>query len=343
VDDRKVTVDSLILGALRTTPDGVSGIDLSSKLGLTRAAVWAHIEELRRLGYEISASPHQGYRLLGSPDRLNPDDLMCRLTSTRFIGKDIRVFQKTDSTNDIVGQLAREGVPEGVVVFAESQAAGRGRLGRRWRSPEGKGLWFSILLRPEMPLEFATQCTIAAAVAIVNCAETILGERPEIKWPNDVLFDGKKIAGVLTEMDAELDRINHVVLGIGLNVNFDQKDFPEELRGAASSLKEIAGKSVNRMDLAEQLLAELDRMYSRVRDGHFTQIANQWALDCSTVGRFVRVSQGDTMIEGHAEMLDESGALLMRDQNGRINRVMGGEVQVLNSDELRKSRNTGRE
>src|SRR5712691_5815953 len=152
--------DTAILTALRSSEDGsVSGTALSQQLGVSRAAVWARIEELRSLGYEIEASPHQGYRLLSAPDVLHADDLLSRLGRVKVVGRDIRVFQETTSTNDIIDKLARDGVKEGVVVFAESQTRGRGRLGRKWASPPKKGLWFSVLLRPDLRPQAATQLT----------------------------------------------------------------------------------------------------------------------------------------------------------------------------------------
>src|SRR6185503_6425802 len=150
---------------------------------------------------------------------------------TRIIGRDIRVFEETTSTNDVVERLARDGVREGAVVFAEAQSKGRGRLGRKWISPPRKGLWFSVLLRPSLPPDAATQVTGAAATALARAIRQVTGLIPEIKWPNDILIRGKKTAGVLTELSAELDRINHIVLGIGVDVNLNAGDLPAELRG----------------------------------------------------------------------------------------------------------------
>src|SRR5712691_10448261 len=162
-----MTVDAQILSALRQAGDGcVSGTDLSQQLRISRAAVWARIEELRSLGYDIEASPHNGYRLVNAPDVLHADDLLSRLGKTRIVGRDIRVFQETTSTNDIIEKLAHDGVKEGVVVFAESQTKGRGRLGRKWASPAKKGLWFSILLRPDLRPQEVTQLTVASATAL---------------------------------------------------------------------------------------------------------------------------------------------------------------------------------
>src|SRR5882724_7186640 len=162
-----MTTDAQILSALRSPEnDGVSGAELSQQLGVSRAAIWARIEELRRLGYDIEASPHLGYRLISAPDVLHADDLLSRLGKTKIIGRDIRVFERTTSTNDVIEKLARDGVKEGAVVFAESQTKGRGRLGRKWTSPDRKGLWFSVLLRPALHPQEITQLTVVAATAL---------------------------------------------------------------------------------------------------------------------------------------------------------------------------------
>jgi BirA family transcriptional regulator, biotin operon repressor / biotin---[acetyl-CoA-carboxylase] ligase len=175
-----MTVDAKILSALRTTPAGVSGAELSRQLDMTRAGVWAHIEELRALGYDIEASPHLGYRLLGAPDALHADDLSARLGKVRVVGREIHVFQETTSTNDLAARLARGGAEEGAVIFAESQTKGRGRMGRSWVSPAGKGLWFTVLLRPNCPPQGTTQLTIAAATALARAVTLQTGVVPEI-------------------------------------------------------------------------------------------------------------------------------------------------------------------
>src|SRR5262245_34596854 len=269
--------DAQILQSLREAGEGgVSGAALSQELGLSRAAVWARIEELRRLKYDIEASPHRGYRLISAPDLLHADDLASRLGKTKVIGRDIRVFEETSSTNDVVEKLARDGVKEGAVVFAESQTRGRGRLGRQWLSPPRKGLWFSVLLRPDLRPQAATQLTVAAATALRRAIREQTGLAPEIKWPNDILVDGRKVAGVLTELGAELDHINHLILGIGLDVNLSASEFPPELRKTATSLKIEARRHFPRADLAAAILRELDRDYERICSLRFAQIADEW-------------------------------------------------------------------
>jgi BirA family biotin operon repressor/biotin-[acetyl-CoA-carboxylase] ligase len=222
-----VTIDAEILHALRNAgEDAVSGADLAERLGISRAAIWARIEELRTAGYDIHASPHGGYRLQSVPDALHGDDLMALTGPGHVIGRDIRVFQETTSTNDVIDKLGRDGVKEGAVVFAESQTKGRGRLGRAWVSARGKGLWFSVLLRPPIPPQAATQITVASGVAMARALRESTEVECEIKWPNDILAHGRKLCGILTEMTAEIDKIKYVVVGIGVNVNFESSDFP---------------------------------------------------------------------------------------------------------------------
>jgi len=322
-----VTTDAQILAALRATAT-VSGAELAQRLGISRAAVWARIEDLRTLGYEIDASPHHGYRLTGSPDVLLADDLSSRLGEDGVIGREIHVFKETASTNDLVERLARDGAGEGVVVFAESQTKGRGRLGRKWHSPASQGLYFSVLLRPKLrPLE-ATQLTIVAATALVRAIEAITSVRPAIKWPNDLLVGGRKVAGVLTELSAELDTIKHLTLGIGLDVNQTMNDFPPELRSLTTSLRIAAGHAISRPELATSVLRELDADYARVRRGKFDAVADEWESRCTTIGHQVAIRIGERVIRGCAEALDDDGALLLRTQHGRLERIIGGDVTV---------------
>lgn len=324
-----MTVDSQILRALRSVDeDSVSGAELSQRLGISRAAIWARIEELRSLGYDIQASPHRGYQLLDSPDLLHADDLLSRLDGSQVIGRDIRVFQKTTSTNDIVEKLARDGVAEGVVVFAESQTQGRGRLGRAWVSPPGKGLWFSVLLRPQIAPQAVTRLTIAAAASLARTVQSVTGVVPRIKWPNDLLVNGRKISGILTELSAELDHVKYVILGIGMNINLTEADFPADLKPIATSLRVAAKREINRPEFAAELLRQLDRDYRRLSEGHFQKVAEEWEALSGTLGSEVEVRTGDRVVRGRAESLDPDGALLVRTQHGRIERIIGGDVSL---------------
>ena len=324
-----MTVDAQILRALRRAgTETVSGADLAGRLGISRAAIWAHIEELRALGYEISASPHGGYRLRSTPDVLHGDDLMALLEPDMVIGRDIRVFQETTSTNDVADKLGRDGVKEGVVVFAESQTKGRGRLGRSWVSSQGKGLWFSVLLRPALSPQAATQLTIASATALARALKQTAGVPCEIKWPNDILVKERKLCGILTEMTAEVDKIHYIVLGIGVNVNFAAADFPADLNDIATSLALETGRTFQRAEVAAAILRELNRDYLRLRSGEFQALADEWEDNCTTIGRNVEISSGQRAIHGRAESLDAEGALLVRTQHGHLERIMGGDVTL---------------
>ncbi len=340
-----MTTDAKILSALRANPGGVSGADLAEQLGVTRAAIWGRIEDLRRLGYDIAAGPHFGYRLVSAPDVLHADDLLARLGGKRFvasqkglgideampskvIGRDIRVFEQTTSTNDVVEKLARDGVKEGAVVFAEAQMKGRGRLGRKWISPAHKGLWFSVLLRPDLRPQETTQLTVASATALRRAIQSETGLHPEIKWPNDILIGGKKVAGILTELSAELDRVKHVILGIGVDVNLDAGEFPPELRKLATSLKIESGRTISRAELATAILRELDADYARLCGGGFAKVADEWEAHCQTIGRNVTIHTGERRIRGRAESLDDDGALLLRTEHGHLERVTGGDVTL---------------
>jgi len=323
-----MTTDAKILSALRANPDGVSGAELAEKLGVSRAAIWGRIEELRRLGYDIEAGPHFGYRLVSAPDVLHADDLLARLHKTKIVGRDIRVFEQTTSTNDVIEKLARDGVKEGVAVFAESQTKGRGRLGRKWISPAHKGLWFSLLLRPNLRPQEATKLTVASATALRRAIHSETGLNPEIKWPNDILIHGKKVAGILTEMSAELDRVQHIILGIGVNVNTSASEFQPELRKLATSLKIESGRTISRADLATAILYELDRDYAQVCTGGFAALADEWEAHCTTIGRNVTVQIGGRRLRGRAESLSDDGALLLRTEHGRLESITGGDVTL---------------
>jgi BirA family transcriptional regulator, biotin operon repressor / biotin---[acetyl-CoA-carboxylase] ligase len=323
-----MTTDAQILSALRNQPDGVSGAQLAEQLGISRAAIWARIEELRALDYDIEAGPHFGYRLISSPDALHADDLLARLGRTKVIGRDIRVFEETSSTNDVMEKLARDNVREGVVVFAESQTKGRGRLGRRWISPSHQGLWFSVLLRPKLRPQEMTQMTIGAATALRRAIEAETGLKPDIKWPNDLLLDGKKVAGILTEMSAELDRVRHIIIGIGVDVNLTAAAFPGDLRKIATSLKIESGETASRPELAAAILRELDVDYARIAGGNFSAVANEWEAGCTTIGKNVTVFLGTRKIRGRAESLDDDGALLLRTEHGHLERIIGGDVTL---------------
>lgn len=322
-----MTLDAQILSALRHAgADGIGAATLALRIRQDSAVVTQHVSQLRDLGYEIESTPHFGFRLVSVPDLLHADDLVSRLSPHRIVGRDIQVFQQTSSTNDVVEKMARDGVAEGVVVFAESQTKGRGRLGRRWISPAGQGLWFSVLLRPKLPPASVTQLTIATATAVARAIRTQTELTPQIKWPNDILVRGKKVAGILTELSAELDQVRYVVIGIGVDVNVN--DFPPELAGVATSLASEAGRHFVRAEIAAAILHELDVDYARIKRGEFTALAEEWEQHCITLGRRVQIHIGERTMSGRAESLDNDGALLLRTDHGHLERIVGGDVTI---------------
>ncbi len=300
----------------------VSGDQLASALKRPAGAIAGEINELRQLGYKIESHPHFGYRLLESPDRLTGDDIRAQLKS-EIIGPEILVFDETASTNDITQHLARNGAREGLVVFAESQTRGRGRHGRVWASPRGKGLWFSVLLRPAFPPRAAQRITVAAAVAVARAVRRVTGEDARIKWPNDVTMRDQKIAGILTELHAEADEILFAILGVGIDVNCTREELPD----IATSLQIETGKPHDRTALAAAVLSELDDCYQAALT-EFERVSDEWAGLCTTLGRQIVVTMGSRRIEGHAQALDGDGALLLRRDNGQIERILAGDVTV---------------
>ena len=219
-------MEEAILNALRTRQgEFVSGEELSRMAGVSRTAIWKEIEKLRGEGYKILAQPHSGYQLIAVPDRLTAQELSWNLQTVK-IGRRIHAYDTADSTMDIAHRLATAGEPEGSVVFAEGQGRGRGRMGRTWISPKGKGIYCSVILRPQLQLTEIPKITLMAAVAVARAVEAGTALRPEIKWPNDLLIGGKKLCGILTELNAELNRVNTVVLGIGMNVNTPADNLP---------------------------------------------------------------------------------------------------------------------
>lgn len=315
--------DDQVLAFLRNQKDHfVSGEEISKKLKVSRSAVWKEIQNLRGLGYEIDAEPHFGYRLLRIPDRMFPDELAAGL-KTKFIGKPVISYEETRSTNDAVFHLGEQGLKEGVCVFAEHQTKGRGRLGRSWVSPKYKNILFSVLLRPELAPSEVSKVTLMAAVSVVKTLHAVTGRRFRIKWPNDVLFNEKKLCGILTEMSSEPDRVHFIVVGIGINVNADAHDLVK----GATSLKEIAGTELSRIEIARKLLETLEYDYTLLKKGDFETLSRHWEEFSSTSGRRVVASVSGKKIRGQALGIDKEGALWIRTDSGLQEKISAGDVQ----------------
>jgi BirA family biotin operon repressor/biotin-[acetyl-CoA-carboxylase] ligase len=305
----------------------ISGAELSKSLNISRTAVWKQVNILREKGYGIIAEASRGYRLVSKPDILTSAEIISGLHFTR-IGRRIICLNEPVSTNSAAFKMASEGAEEGTVVIAESQSGGKGRLGRRWASPPGVNLYCSIILRPPVQPVNAPQLTFLSAVAVAKVIERLTPIMPRIKWPNDILVSGKKVAGLLNEMSAETDKINFVVLGIGVNLNMTAEQFPDDLRNPATSLLLEWGKVVNRVDFARCMLEELDSLYQEFLRSGFSQVRHEWLERSRLEGEPVTVADGGRELRGRVRGIDEYGALLIEDNDGDIQQVLSGDVSI---------------
>ncbi len=319
--------EEMVLGLLAEARDGyLSGEALSDKLGLARALIFKQIDSLRAKGYQIDALPRKGYRLVAVPDRVTGLELG-PLLSTAELGRVVHAFDEVESTNDVARQLAEEGAGNGELVVAELQRRGRGRRGRSWLSPAGSNLLFSLVLCPELPAARAPELTLAAAVAVTEVLRGA-GFEARIKWPNDVLVRGRKVAGILTELAANRERINYAILGIGLNVNLQKGELPPEVAELATSLRIERGEPVPRVFLLAALLAALETWIEAIQAEGFAAVRTRWVELSATLGKRVRVDVGRGQLEGEAYDLDVDGALLVRDDAGKSHRVIAGDVDL---------------
>jgi BirA family transcriptional regulator, biotin operon repressor / biotin---[acetyl-CoA-carboxylase] ligase len=318
-----------IMSLFRTAPGYISGEHLSRELGVSRSAVWKHMSALRKVGYCIEAVPSRGYRLVSSPDIINPYEVRTQLKDSRIGGR-LEFFKLTASTNADAFRLAEEGAAEGTVVLADSQTGGKGRRGRAWSSPAGVNLYCSVVLRPSIMPHEAPQLTFLSAVAAARAIELTTKLTPEIKWPNDLLVSGKKVAGLLNEMSAETDGINFVILGIGINLNMTAELFPDDLRHPATSLLMESGVRVDRSLFAATMLNELDRLYADFLAHGFGPVREEWQRRCNANGRQVLVNDSGTeCIGGRFIGIDSDGAMLLRSDNDKLHRITCGDVRVI--------------
>jgi BirA family biotin operon repressor/biotin-[acetyl-CoA-carboxylase] ligase len=316
-----------ILRLLRTSRSGfVSGAELASAMGVSRTAVWKHVKSLEQEGYGIEAVPSKGYRLLSAPDLIVPGEVQRELR-TKTIGRAIVHRIETGSTNGLAMELALQGAAEGTAVVAEAQTAGKGRRGRSWVSPRGN-LYLSVVLRPAVPVYKAPLITLMGAVAVASAIRKHLGVPAAIKWPNDILISGKKVCGLLTEMSAEPDRIRHIVLGIGVNVNMDLRVLPSDIRSRSTTLAAEAGRSIDRTKLLKALLTELDHWY-RCFLRKEADVIVAWQELNETIGKRVAVSGAGDILEGKAAGVDAEGRLILQLDDGTVRQVAAGDVTIV--------------
>lgn len=315
-----------ILQLLNDADNYISGEQISNKLGVSRTAIWKVINSLREQGYKIESVTRKGYKLISSPDILGEEEIHYNL-NTKLIGQKIITFDQLGSTNQEAKKVALEGMEEGTIIIADEQIAGKGRRGRNWVSPPGTGIWMSIILRPDTQPQNASMLTLIAGLAVCKVIHQITSMKALIKWPNDIVINGKKICGILTEMNSEIDFINFVVIGIGINVNIPE--FPPELDNIATSLMLEGNKKYKRKTLVKKILEEFEVCYNKYLQTEDLQgIIDDYNSYCVNIGREVRVISKSEEITGRVKCVTPKGELIISTSNGDDILVTSGEVSV---------------
>lgn len=310
-----------------TNEEYLSGQLLAELIGCSRTAVWKHIEELRKEGFELEAVRRKGYRIIKTPENVSADEIRLGL-KTEFLGQNIHYEETVDSTQKIAHRLSLNNALEGTVVIADEQLGGKGRMGRIWISPKYTGVWMSIILRPQIPIPKAPQLTLLAAVAVVEAIRELTSLSPQIKWPNDILINGKKVTGILTELQAEADRIHSVIIGIGINVNQKEEDFPEELRAIATSLAIEEGTTIKRADLSRAVFSKLEVLYKQYLTEGFLPIKKLWEHYALSIGKDITARTLSGNIHGKALGITEDGVLKIEDHDGKIHHIYSADIDL---------------
>lgn len=305
----------------------VSGEDISTKLEVSRTAIWKHIQVLKNEGYEIESIAKKGYVLRQAPNLLYPQEILAHL-NTKWLGRSICYEDLIDSSNNLAKTLANKGCDNGLLVVAEEQGAGKGRLSRGWISPHAKGLWFSVVLKPPFMPQEASKCTLMAAVAVVKAVNKIAGVNAAIKWPNDILLNGKKLVGILTEMNAEFGHINYVVIGTGINTNTTPDDYPDEVKPLAVCVADAATEPFTRVELLCDILQNMEELYETACSEGFKPVLEEWKKYSCTLGQEVKVIAPDMTYFGTAVDIDEEGLLMVRREDGSVEKVVAGDVSI---------------
>jgi len=306
----------------------VSGEDISRELGITRTAVWKNINILRDTGYIIESSNKSGHRLTSSNNVINEFAIRKNLKTSVFGRQDIRIYEITGSTNIEAFQLATVGAPEGSIVIANRQDAGKGRMGRTWSSPSGKNVYISVILRPTIPPYLAPRLTIVTAVALSDTLRESGVPGHRIKWPNDILAGDKKLSGILTEMKGDTDAIEFIITGIGININATLEDYPPELHSTVTSLNIILNRITDRNDFIALLLSNFEKYYNRFLQGEFSGILTTWKEQADIVNREIKVQQFNEIFSGRVIDLNEDGNLIV-DTGVEIRTVNSGDINYL--------------
>jgi BirA family transcriptional regulator, biotin operon repressor / biotin---[acetyl-CoA-carboxylase] ligase len=306
-------------------PAWLSGAALAAQMGLSRTGIWKQIRHLISLGYQIESHPKEGYRLLAVPNLLIPEEILPDLL-TVWLAKSYHHFRQTTSTNEVLLRLASEGAPNGTAVTAEEQVQGRGRLRREWISPPGDGIYVSLLLTTPLPVMEAAHATSVAALALVKTLRSRYALPAEIKWPNDVLLRGKKLVGILTEMQSDQDYARFLVVGIGINVNQSAKDFEGPFRYPATSVALEAGHPISRQELLLDFLQRFEILYDLFLEQGFAALAGELEEASTLLGKSITVHRGKEEIRGKALRFSPEGALIVLTEEGREEYIWVGDV-----------------
>ncbi len=306
----------------------VSGQQLAEEYGLSRTAIWKYVKELENEGYEIGSVRKKGYYLIASPDAVTPAAIQQYLTASVY-GSTISYRGTCPSTQLIAHEEAQNGAADGTVIIADEQTAGKGRLSRPWSSAAGKGIWMSVITRPELTPQQAPQMTLVAAVAIVRAIEECTSVRPSIKWPNDILAGGRKLTGILTELQADPDRVKAIILGIGMNVNQQTEDFPGELQEIATSLRVEGGQPVSRAKLVAAVLSYLEQYVALYVEKGFAPLKLLWESYADSIGRRVRISTLQETYEAVAQGISEDGRLEVQLDDGSVRGIYSADIHII--------------
>ena len=315
-----------VLEILERHQGPISGETISHEMGITRSAIWKNIKELRLMGYDIQSSQKDGYKLVHSSSKLLPYEIHKKLR-TRFIGKKMRYFAHTPSTIWVGKQMCAESEPaklHGTVIIAEEQTGGVGRMGRAWVSPAG-GIWISIILRPHIPVDRVFMITMAGSIAIARAIRKEFGLGALIKWPNDIFIGDKKVAGLLLELSAEADLIHYTLLSSGIDVNIPMGEFSPELRKDITSICMEVGHEVDRAAFLARILKEFETRYELIESGEYESIIQEWKSISYTLEKRVQIRTLKNTFDGEAIDIDQFGALIVRKDNGKIERVIAGD------------------
>ena len=305
----------------------LSGQALADIVGCSRTAIWKHIEELRKEGFILEAVRRKGYRILETPDSVTANKIRLGL-QTKTLGQVIHYEESVKSTQKIAHVLAGDGALEGTLVISDEQTAGRGRLMREWHSSKGTGIWMSLILKPLLPPQKAPQFTLITAVAVVQAIEEVSDLHPQIKWPNDILINGKKVTGILTELQAESDKINSIIIGIGMNVNHTKKHFPDELQSIATSLAIEQGNQLSRSALVQNILERMEILYDLYMKEGFTPIKLLWESYAISIGKKIIARTINGNIEGRALGITDEGVLKIEDASGVVHQIYSADIEV---------------